>query len=332
MKLPPITRSPNAPPTRLHYAKDTVAAGTYEKDLVECKWRDISFPIQSISTQMDQDLVQHKYPDRNGAHIESTGRNPVVISAKAVFYKNTSRGKGETWVYGTLFPDVFLKFVDACNDRSVGKLQHPIHGIFDAKCAHISYDLTGERRDGVVVDVQWLETIKNESDPAKASTVNAAGDAKSLDDSLSDVDTTKIDNTFSKPKVSFLDLVDSVKAFIDTTSLIGQKLLAQIDHVIYHVNALLDSARRANSVLLSNVINKAEALKASLRALRASASTTAAVLLGNANYSVPADTTMGNLVQLLNNDVVTLIKLNPVVAGKPIIPKGTIIRYHPGAK
>ena len=325
---------PPLPPSKNKYHQnDFKGPKTYEKDIQECKWRGISVPIINVQTEVQQNLVQHKYPDRNGAHIEATGRAPLIITAKAVFYNFTSRGKGETWSYGTLFPGTFKKFIDACADRTAGVLQHPILGALDVVCQRATYDLTGERRDGVIVDVSWIETIKNENEANKTtSSSTAPADAAALDDALN-----KLPAAFLKPlptnrPLSFLDLIDKVKAFVDTATLAGQKLLAQIDHVLYHINNLLFSLRRINSVLVANIIQKAQALKASTHEIRQNVASSTAILTGSATYQVPADTTMGALVSLLGNPVSMLIKMNMKVAAKPIIPKGTIIRYAPGGR
>ncbi len=310
------------------FKSDAKGTGTYEKDITECSWRGITFPISNVHTQMDQDLVQHKYPDRDGAHVESTGRNPIVVTAKAIFYKGVSRGKGETWAFGQLFPVVFNKFVAACKDRTVGTLNHPIHGKFDAKCVSISYDLTADRRDGVIVDVQWIETIKQELQPEKLAASSASSDAAALDDALASASVIFIKQLPLDKTTSFLDTINSIKAFIDTATLIGLKVLAQINKVLYRVNSLLASIERINSVLLANLKTKANKLKASLHDMRATVSALSGKLFSTSNHLVVRDTTMGALVALLGNSVSDLIKLNMKVAAKPIIPAGTVIRYH----
>lgn len=319
--------NPNAS-NKNRFKSNVKPTGTYEKDLTECSWRGIAFPIMNIHTKMDQDLVQHKYPDRDGAHVESTGRNPVVVSAKAIFYKGVSRGPGETWQFGDLFPGIFNKFIAACKDRTVGTLNHPIHGKFDAKCVSVDYDLTGDRRDGVIVDVQWIETIKDELDPAKEAASTASSDAAALDDALASTSTIFIAQLPTDRPFSFLDAIDSIKAFIDTATLIGLKAIAQINKVMYHVNNLLNSIDRINSVLLASLKRTAQRLKASLNDMKTKVSAINGYLSEASTYLVPRDTTMGALVVLLSNPVATLIKLNMKVAAKPIIPAGTAIRYN----
>lgn len=307
---------------------DYPGVATYEKYLLECKWKGISFPITNLHTELKQDLVEHKYPDRDGAHVEATGRSPLRVTAKALFYNNTSKGKSESWKFGVLFPTTYLQFVDVCKDRSTGQLQHPILGTFDAKLVTMNTELDAERRDGVAVNLEWVETIKietfDEVTVDKPTTVSA--DAQALDDLLSKKSSLPplisegIDN-----KVSFTDLVDGVKALIDTTTLIGLKALAAIDKVLYHINNLLFSIDRLNSVLLADLKSKAQALKASMQALRETVNNK----LGEIRFFVvPRDITIGELASHLGNNIVDLIRLNPQIATKPVILRLTPVKYY----
>ena len=160
------------------------------KKLQECKWRETSFPVSEMSTTIGQRLIEHKYPDRDGSHVESLGREPIKVSAKCLFYNNVSRGRTEHWDFGVLFPTVYSQFLEDCKNKSVGVFQHPILGQFDAKCISMKTELTAERRDGVVCDVEWVETIKIET--FDTDTVTAAttviSDAVALDDLLNQPD------------------------------------------------------------------------------------------------------------------------------------------------
>ncbi len=301
---------------------------TYEKDLLECKWRDVSFPITDLETFIDHDLVEHKYPDREGAHVESMGRNPIKTTGKALFYNNVSKGKGETWKFGVMFPDVYNEFVVAIKDKSTGPLQHPFLGTFDAKVATTRTTLDANRRDGVAVEITWIETIKFETFNENNVTITPAVTAATeLDDSLNTASQfpPDISSDLTTPKTSFLDLIDGVKALIDTATLIGMKALGAIDKVLYHINNLINSINRINSVLLSDLKSKCQALKDSMNALRKDVNQK----LGEIRFFiVPRDSTIGEIASALGNNIVDLIKLNPTLAIKPIVPKLTPIKYY----
>ncbi len=301
---------------------------TYEKSLLECKWKDMSFPITNLHTELKQDVVEHKYPDRDGAHVESTGRSPLKITCQALFYNNVSRGKGETWNFGTMFPTSYIQFIELCKDRSVGTLQHPFLGSFDAKLVSMVTELDAMRRDGVIVNLEWVETIKietfDENTISIATTV--ISDAQEVEDAFADLPDVADVSALKKEKgISFLDAIDSLKAFIDSTTLIGLKALAQIDKIMYHINNLMFSIERIDNVLFANLKSKLQALKAALNDTKAFLNKK----LGEIRfYIVPRDTTMGQLSAKLNNKIVDLIKLNPTICTKPTIKAFTPVKYY----
>lgn len=298
----------------------------YNNKLLECKFRGISFPIQDLETQIDHDLVEHKYPDRDGAHIESMGRNPIKVSAKALFYNNISKGTGESWTYGDLFPNTYLRFIDAIKDKSVAELQHPILGTFDAKVISTKTSLEAGRRDGVTVDVSWIETIKFENFNTKEKKFNLNSEAKALDDQLSADKQFIISKGEKVPNnLSFSSFVDSIRAVIDTSILTGQRALSTIDRALYHINNLFASVIRINSVLLANLKSKIEALKSSLISTK---QTLNVKFNSTSIFIAPKDTTLSALAAGLKNSIVDIIKLNSNLASKPIIVRGTAIRYY----
>lgn len=312
-------------------AATTLVKKTYEKDLLECKWKSISFPITSLRTDLKQDLVEHRYPDRDGAHVESTGRAPLHVSAKALFYNNISPGTGETWKFGNLFPIAYKQFIEVCKDRGVGTLQHPFLGSFDAKLVSMETELDSSRRDGVIVSLEWVETIKIETFEEMVTVEKAAVSTKAQEvvDAFNEVPKgIPIDRSILENKMDLLEAIDKLKAIIDSATLIGMKALGQIDRIMYHLNNLMFSINRVNDVLLANLKGKIEALRATLNAMRSQQQSNLAKTLGDMRfYIVPKDTTIGFLAAALNNSVIDLIKLNPQIASQPVIKRLTPIRY-----
>ena len=297
--------------------------GSFDK-LQEFKWRGIAVPLSEVSFSFSQDLVQHKYPDRDGAHVESTGRSPIVVNAKIVFYNNTSAGKGASLQYGTLFPTVFTQFLDACKDTSPGVLEHPVHGSFDAKVQSYSYTLNPNNRDGAIVDVSFIETIKNEL-IAQVPVVEIKSTVQALRDELAISDSNHPVNKLLPPddKLSLLEALDSIKGFIDGVALAGKKFSGLINRVTSRLNKIVESARAANDVLLTPFISAAQTLSANLEAKKNQEDDSRSVRL----YVTKEPTTLAALTSLLNNDIKTLIELNKNLV-KPIIPEKSLVRYR----
>lgn len=292
---------------------------------VECTWRGIPVPLLDIQNSFSQQHVEHAYPHRDGAFIESAGRNPFKLSLKVPFYNNISRAVGDTWPFGDLFPTHFLKFMAACMDRSPGKLQHPTLGVFTAKASDFSWDETADRRDGCVVSVSFTETIDNELKEGSGFKQAPAAAAKQLVDTLSQLSYPPDSPIAKEDPFTLLNLVDEVTAAIDRGRLEASRALQKIDSVIYRVNRLTAAIEAVDSVLFTQAKAQCDSLKETLQDLKETVNQD----LGSTRlYIVPQDTTLGALSARLKNDIVTLINLNPVSAREPIIEAGTGIAYR----
>ncbi len=128
--------------------------------LLEFSWKGIAFPVANVRFSLHHDIARHLYPDKDGGHMEPTGRAPLQISAQALFYNGIAPGKGETWgKAGTLYPAVYRKFMTACSDRTMGVLQHPEFGAIRCALESCETTLDSGRRDGVSVNASWIESV-----------------------------------------------------------------------------------------------------------------------------------------------------------------------------
>ena len=151
-------------------------------------FRGVPFAITGGWTfGFDQGHAAHLYPDRDGGFIESTGRNPSHFQFTAGFRQGIG-GEGTD----ILFPTRWLKFVAACADRTTGTLQHPVLGNLKVKCVKQQSVFDVQRRDGVDVEVEFVETTDAEDELSKllagaspmATAISAAGD---LDAAVADI-------------------------------------------------------------------------------------------------------------------------------------------------
>ena len=149
------------------------------EQFLECSWRGISFPTQSVDTEITHDLAVHKKADRDGGNVEATGRNPTVYSVKAVFLNTIVPGPMETW--SNLFPDTYNLFIEAVEDRSTGDFVHPFHGSRRCKIVKMSESFAAQSRGGPTVTVQFIWTAASGSGGVVWS---AGGIAFSDDDAL----------------------------------------------------------------------------------------------------------------------------------------------------
>src|SRR5580700_9335962 len=125
--------------------------------LLELRWKDISFPYASLRNRLRQDLVIHKFADRDGAHVEGLGRHPFEFTARVPMLNGLDAGPNEHW-QRPLYPFVRDNLLRAALDKTSGILQHPELGPITCKLETLDWELKAEVRSGVWVDVTWLET------------------------------------------------------------------------------------------------------------------------------------------------------------------------------
>jgi len=324
--------------------------------LGEFKWREISFPATTFRVTLRQDLAQHKFPDRDGAHIEATGRAPLEFSARIPFLNSIVPGKVETW--GVLYPTQFRLFLAACADRTTGLLRHPELGAIRCKVESCDTVWDANVRAGVYVDVSWIESTfdPDESNAIFESTSPVAESllaATDLDASIEDIQPAPPELPEYSP--SFADSMRSLQAVGDQISLLSRRVSGIQDQVSYRANAIVESIGRATTSL--SAAGVPQTVLTSVTAGRVTASATVAgpaallwplamsgqrtlsaidglrKVLGTARknialYVVPKDSTLAGVASDVGASLSDLLKLNPTLVAGPVVTAKTIVRHY----
>lgn len=299
-------------------------------ELLEFKWRGKSFPTSTFSLKLRHDLAQHKYPGRDGADVEATGVAPLEISAKIPFRNGVSGARSETWPDDSkpLYPVQYREFMKACKDRSVGELQHPEFG--NIQCRIVSADTVWDatRRDGVDVDVAWLETIDEKNETFFAGTspiVSALSAATALDDAIrARVSKQQLpDEPEYEP--NFSDMVRSVQQVSDRFQTLNARLAGRLNSVVYRVNALKQSIQTSADAKDWPIVQAIEQLKSACNQWKRELVPSGRTIV---YYVVPKDATLASIAIDTGAPMGDLIMLNPILCAYPVILKDTIVRYY----
>lgn len=290
--------------------------------LLECSFRGISFPVESLSFDVAQTVIQHRRMDRNGAKLENTGLGAVTYSLKAPFCNTIARGPSETW--DNLYPDQKNKLLDALTDRSTGDFIHPELGLRRCKAGNIRTELDPNYRGGIVIVFTLIEDT--EEGDAVAITANSTIDlavsaAISLDATLGSLNP-PLDSGMSE--IGFKDFEDAINAItgvFDQVGLMQKQIIGKIDRVIGKVNKLIDTAGgtikdlgTAPDQLVSSLLQLKDNMLAEPKPLGV--------------YQTLQAMTVSQLATLKKNTVTQLITLNPSLASSAMVPKFTLIRFY----
>lgn len=347
-----IASNPNAKKVNVQKKSNT---DTFENrdvlsQLLECSFRGISFPVESLEFSFSHDIIQHRRMDRDGASLENTGRGAISFNIKAPFCKTITRGKNETW--SDLYPNQYSLVLDAVKDRTTGDFVHPSFGKLRCKATNVKGGLDPNYRSGEVLS--WTLIEDTEGDDALDITISsnlaiARTAAINLDAAIGKLNPPIPTNLEEDGFSSFTDFVDKVGSKFDQVSLLQKQVLGKIDRVISKIdrltykltnsikelsslpNNILISAYKAEKILENykqikrDLENIPEQLKAALLKIKHNAiATTKPVSF----YQVKGDTTLSQLSLQLLNPIKDLVALNPELISKPKVAIFTIVKYY----
>jgi DNA circularisation protein N-terminus len=299
--------------------------------LLGLTWRGIGVPYTDMHLSLRQDLAIHKFADRDGAHIEGTGRAPLEIRARLAFINQLGKGTNERWQQ-PLYPTQWRKFFEACADRSSDILQHPELGEISCKPQSCETVWAGGVRGGVYVDAVWIESDDTGadliSDLAAPSPISALASAcANLDTDLGEINPV-VTPSLPQPVYTFTDLANAIRSVGDQTAVLQASFAGRINTVInqcQQVEMALAAPGVSNS-LNWPIYQQAELAKDAANNLRANLLTTGDPV---SVYTVTKDSTLPQVAATLGTNLQLLINLNPSLLLSPIVPQNTRVRYYP---
>ena len=297
-------------------------------------FRGLGFPVVDTMLEVRQDLVIHKFADRDGAHVEGTGRHPFQITARIPFLNGIQPGPQETWQSNSLYPLQWRGFFKACCDNSSGTLVHPELGPLTVKVEHCRTVWAAAKRSGVEVEVSWIES--DDSGTALASALASPSPLAGLLASAAAIDEQiaalqgdpSAGISVYQPPATISSLVASVTLSVGIQGSLGQASLGQCAVVIQQATAVQASLyTEANSSALSWPL-----VLSCDQAIEAARNTRATLLQGAAPvslYTTLKDSTLGQLAAVIPADIGVLISLNGQLCAAPVVPAGTVVRFYP---
>ena len=281
-------------------------------------WRDVEFECSAMEWGFTQAHAQHLYPDRDAGYIESTGRNPSTFRFTAMF-RNGIVTKDAL----PAFPGQWTKFVQACADRSAGKLSHPALGTLTVKCTSFQSSWVAEKRDGADVAVEFVEATDEASELdallAQGSPLgNCFSAARDLDDALGNVSPEPTLPEALRP--SLLDSIKQLSGAVEQFKLGVGNIAGQLDAYASAVGQLSDSIRDANNPKDYRVLDACERLFASLLRLSEEVTRKSKPV---APAIVPFTTTLAGAAAYFKMSVGDFVQYNPVLASRATILAST---------
>lgn len=121
--------------------------------LPECSFGGLRFPVQDSSVEGGNDVAEHTAYLRRGADVEPCGVQPYRFKV-TIPLVNTAALVAR---YGVLFPDLRFDLIRAFQSDPIDRLSHPTYGDFRAAVTSWSERLSPDVRNGVMLDVTFVE-------------------------------------------------------------------------------------------------------------------------------------------------------------------------------
>lgn len=305
------------------------------EQLFEHTWKDVPFPATSFRMVLRHDLAIHKFVKRDGASVEGTGRAPLEFTASIPFFNDIDPGPRESWVRGSLYPDGWRRFIAVCSEMATGYLQQPEIGRIKCKLEHCETDWSFSARGGVTVNATWLETVEDDSDFAEL--IASVSPVASAIEAGADIDRHLSELTPPLPKLpvyepTFESFMRSIQGVFDQQTLLTKRITGTIDNAVYRVNAVLgamDASNKAPGAAVQHVRNWP--LRDACSRMKSACNDVKSTLMsGNRKIGiyVPAQSaTLAMVAVDAKSNIGDLMRLNPSLITRPIVPAYTKVRY-----
>ena len=288
--------------------------------LQEAAFRDIPFPCALVGTKGGHRLALHSRMDRDGTFVENLGAKGPTYHLVIPFINGIKASSMESWDTSPLFPDTYLQMLDAVQDRTTGTFTHPFYGDRTCKVGDWSEELSPDARVGVVMQLDLLETVDDDSAVALTSTSAKSIAAQAAADIDAAIPLLNPPPDLGPASPSLSDFIDGITAIGSEISLLEM----QVNGKIAQVNAILQGIADTFSTtpgLPDSVMRLIAALHALVAQALAQAKPTS-------YYVTNTPCTMPQLAVRLGSSAPDLLKLNPSLARTPVLPYGTIVRYY----
>lgn len=293
------------------------------KQLPAFKWHDCCFPVMEMRLSVTQDLAEHKYWGQDGAKVEATGRQALVIDAKIPFRNGIYPGQSEKWDPMPLYPVGFRAFLMRMAERKTKTLVFPELGPLRCKPRACNVQWSGARQDGVDVDASWIETF-DENHTYKVPAVDAYVEGATLDDAMSNPYLKGLAPDLPEHVPDLGDTMRSIAAVGDQVSVLQKRVAGKIDNVAYRLDAISDSMQAARSALTWPIDRACNRLADALTRLKQEVVASGKTLVV---FTVANDIAISALVPKAGGDLAALLRLNPQYARTGIVRAGRSVKY-----
>lgn len=288
----------------------------FATQLQECSWRGVSFPIEMVSEKGGQRLAIHYRMDRDGAQVEATGRMPYQFTVRAYFLEGLTPGSNESWA--DLYPQGWLAVKGYLERRDTGTFVHPLYGNITCKPVTWQADFNSEIRSGVIVNMEFIETI----DDSNSTTNLAPSVVSGTTASAGNLDNAMIGLSIpDQDMLGYDSYADANAGIISSGPLQGLALISKMTNGLLNVADEVFDLDDSYASLLDNIYQYVDSLNSLALEFQLEDKDTSI-------HTTVFDTTLASVAGEVGNTIDDIISLNPSLVSYAILMSGTQVAYY----
>lgn len=280
-------------------------------------WRGQVLPISARSVRFSHDDTDHTFQYRDGDIIERKGVKNWTFSYTIPFRQDMARGP-----YKDLFTVELQKFIFACRDRTPDDLVDPVVGSFRAVCTTYEEETDPQKRDGTDVKVEFRHAPRQDVDQEYFDGLSGL-DAISNQTGALEEEIKRVPWTPQVPSPEpATDPLSAISGFGHAIERQGNKMSAALDNVAYKAEQIEEQAARLEDPRTFQLVRSSRRLQAAALKLKERIQNPERRILrvtlayAKSSSRIAADSGM---------TLAELLRLNPSIAGRPVVPPGTVL-------
>lgn len=277
-----------------------------------------SVPCRMAGLDWEHSLPVRQYPYVDGDGHDNTGRRSASMPVQLLFWNTLVLEQPGI----ILFPSVFNQWLERLLDGRAGNLEHPIFGNRRARVARGSAPLVAEVRDGVTVDVTFIETLDDPEQqiPFAGPETSVAASAIAAQAACDEFD---ID--YPDGQSDGTDLVSAVRGVIGQLDSTATRIDGTLNRVMGNVVRMLDDAEALNDHNAYAAVDNLTTLWAGLKQLKEHLPVQLQRAVGTA--VTETTTTLDKIALLRGNKLEDIVNLNPQLLAEPFVLRGVKYKY-----
>lgn len=286
--------------------------------LPRLSFRGIEVPISGTrDAGFRHDDASHKFTYRDNEFVESLGARGWTFSYTIPMRQDIARGP-----YRNLYTATLPQFVAACRDREPGELIDPELGVFRAKPTSVTSTIDVTKRDGTDLRVEFVHAPEFE-DIALEIVGTLGADALATQAGLLDEASALVDWEQEEPPEPALDPLTAIDSVGRQLEYNANKVSNKLDDTAFRLERLENTLDRLENPQLWPHRRSARRLRAAtLRAKARGSDPLRRVVVVTQRYA----STVAAIASEAGMTVQELIRLNPNIAGQPLIAAGVAVR------